>query len=147
MRITKKYTPEQQRRIDELCAMAPEQWEKICNGCGVCCLYKHRTMSGRIAYANVCCKYMDCETQKCKIYQNRLTQNFGCNKVDLDTVLNTKLLPRSCGYVEYIFGPAKNPAQIDWSRVRPMSDTEYEQLGLFEILAHVIPGSTRWNQR
>ena len=140
------YTPEQQKRIRELKNMTEEQWDAICKGCGMCCLCKLEYFKSTIFYTNLCCKHLDPSTQKCTIFERRFnTPGTSCAKVDLNVVLYSKCLPKTCGYIEYIFGPAKKPINVDWSSVRAVTPEESENFLL--AVRHRIRHSNHWNHR
>ncbi len=148
MKTIQNYTPEQQVRIAELRAMTPSQWDSICKGCGVCCLRKADIGFGVTLYMDLCCPHLDCQTHRCGIYNDRLTRRANrCYKVDIDVVLDGTLLPTSCGYREYIFGPAKYPAQVDWQKVKPISDSKWLKFSASRIAQHAIVDSMAWNMR
>ncbi len=148
MKITQTYTPEQQAHIDELRAMTPAQWESICKGCGACCIRKMNVGGGMVLYSDLCCNYLNCATQRCGIYNNRFKlRGNRCGKVDLPRVLAGQDVPASCGYVEYIFGPAKFPARVDWAKITPIKDKVYDKMSETELMFHILPESIRWNQR
>lgn len=148
MKITQTYTPEQQQRIAELRAMTPTQWESICKGCGVCCLRKVDLGFGPTVYMDLCCPHLNCENQRCDIYDRRLKVRASrCKKVDMDVVLDGTLLPSSCGYREYIFGPSKYQATVDWTKVRPITDKEWMKFNATRAAQHAIVDSLAWNFR
>ena len=141
-----EYTPEQLSRINELRNMTEPQWDSICRGCGVCCLFKVVFGKSRVYYTNICCENLDTKTKKCNIVEHRCERTGRkCAKVDLDVVLSDRLLARTCGYVEYIFGPAPRAININWSHVIPANQLDSEDFAT--VLRHRIPGSTRWNGR
>ena len=145
-------TTEQQKRVDALMHMNPQQWDAICKQCGICCLakmempIKDNPVSAddvKTIYLRQCCENFDKKTCKCSIYETRFDNKY-CKKVDINVVLENKLLPASCGYVEYIFGPAEFPARVDFNQVRPVSydeETSQEQL-----IKDVIKESVFWNR-
>ena len=149
-------TPEQQKRADELAKMTPTEWDAICKKCGICCLAKVElrmsdspdvdTNFVKTVYLNRCCEKFDSKTCRCSVYQTRLNRN-NCNKVNMDIVLDGKMVPASCGYVEYIFGPAPFPAQVDFNTVTPITDAEEENLSYDQIVKHAITNSVLWNER
>jgi len=65
----------------------------------------------------------------------------------MDVILEGKLLPASCGYVEYIFGPAPFPANIDFEMVWPISDAEMASMTFDNVKREIIPVSVLWNWR
>ncbi len=148
MLLGRGYSREQRRRIAELYMMGSEQWDTLCKRCGVCCLMKFGPNSKTTFFTDLCCSHFDCQTRQCNVYKNRLVIcRDTCKKIDLSVVLDGQMLPRSCGYVEYIFGPSQNPVNIDFKRVRPLPDHEFENMRPRQLFAHAIPGSIKWNQR
>ncbi len=136
-------TDEQAIRFLKLRQMAPDAYEKLCKGCGLCCLYKY-AVNRRVFYTRTCCEYLDTSTRRCRVYADRLGVQKGvCEKVTPDTVLRGGILPRTCGYVEYVFGPAKKQIKIDWARVKSSKGVN----GFTDILKSVILQSCRWNKR
>lgn len=141
-------TPEQQERVEQLRRMTPKQWDTICKKCGVCCLYKIQIISNRVFYLDRSCQYLNLKNHKCSVYKSRHQERpEGCQKITVDDVLAGEIVPASCGYCEYIFGPAKNPVAIDWSTVRPITDWLFESTSNMEKLFMIIPKSWKWNQR
>ena len=146
-------TPEQQKRADTLSHMTPKEWDSICKQCGICCLGKvgmpitDNPVSDddiKIIYLKHCCENFDKKTRKCSIYQTRF-KNPNCEKVDMNIILKSKILPSSCGYVEYIFGPAKVPAKVNFSKLRPVPYNE--EITMDQVVKDAIPGSFLWNER
>ncbi len=141
-------TPAQQERVAQLRRMTPREWDAICKKCGICCLIKFDMGGNQIVYIKRSCVHLDCNSRECKIYSERLTCRLGkCHKVDIDLVLAGGMVPDSCGYREYIFGPAKYPAVVDFSTVRPMDDLKIKRISPQEFFACIIPESIRWNNR
>lgn len=136
--------------------MTPREWDAICKRCGICCLIKINmcmvdeasgVVSGeRTAYLKQCCDKLDRETCQCTMYRARLGRS-SCKKVNMDIVLGGELLPASCGYVEYIFGPAPFPARVDFSQVRPVTEDGFSKMSMDEIDRDIIPESILWNLR
>lgn len=77
--------------------MDQAQWERLCDGCGRCCLIKvwH---ANRVKYAKVACQLMDIKTARCGDYDNRLSKVKNCYKITLDTLDKPGLLPETCAY-------------------------------------------------
>lgn len=138
-------TAEQQKRVNELRKMSPSAYEKICKGCGICCLHKIGTQNITL-YTKLCCDHLDLKTKRCKIYSKRLSANkYECTKVTPDLVLDGDLVPRTCGYVEYIFGPALQPINLDWSMVRHCNNLDLDDNCI--AINAIIPDSINWKQR
>ena len=57
--------------------MTKAEWEALCDGCGRCCLLKLEDIDApqetpqRYVYTSVACKLLDCETGRCRSYDNR----------------------------------------------------------------------------
>lgn len=143
-------TPEQQARADKLAQMTPGEWDAVCKQCGICCLAKYllfpdeESRYATTIYVKQCCENFDTKTHKCKVYQSRMKVPH-CEKVNMDVVLAGKLLPASCGYVEYIFGPAPFPAKVDFNQVHPVPYDEEQSIE--QIQKDTIKESFLWNQR
>lgn len=136
-----KLTDTQRMRIEEMKRMTPQEWDALCKNCGICCLYKAST-GNQVVYLSKCCKYLNKDTKQCEIYADRLTHRGSCcEKVTLNVVLDGELVPRTCGYVEYIYGPAPEQINLDWSMITkhepgtPMTPKDY------------IQESVLWNHR
>lgn len=141
-------TPQQRQRVQELENMSAQEWENLCKHCGVCCLAKVDTEMSTTLFMDYCCEHLDCATKKCKIYKDRINKQKGfCKKVTIDVILDNQLLPTSCGYVEYVFGPAKYPAKVDFTKVTPMSDSVFVRKTIGDILRHIIKDSINWHCR
>lgn len=144
---TKKLTPLQRQKIYELKTMPAEEYEKICKQCGVCCLCKMdlRPLETNTMFLRVHCAHLDVKTKRCNIYANRFRLAPDCCKVDMNIILHSDLIPDSCGYREYIFGPAKNPAIVDLENTCPENQVDFDNP--YEILSRIINESKNWTQR
>ena len=80
----KKLEPEfwKHKKLDEL---NNEEWEALCDGCGKCCLNKIE-IKGKIHFTRACCRFLDCKTCLCKIYEHRFEAMDDCRKIDLAAV-------------------------------------------------------------
>lgn len=101
-------------------------------------------MGGGTAYLRTVCKDLDLKTKKCTVYETRLNKP-NCKKVNLDVVLKGELIPASCGYSEFLYGPAEFPAKIDFQTLRPIKNMN--NMGLSDIMGLLIPESVLWNKR
>lgn len=78
--------------------MSREEWELLCDGCGKCCLNKLE-IKGKIRFTNTCCRFLDCKTCLCRIYENRFEKVPVCRDIDLDAVREKpRWLPKTCAY-------------------------------------------------
>ncbi len=154
--MKKKLTFAQQERVKELARLTPAEWDAICKRCGICCLRKvaicfEKDVAKYIGYngtlyLKLCCDHFNTKTKCCNIYQTRL-QASNCCKVDMDVILAGELLPASCGYVEYIFGPAPFPANVDFNMVRPIDNAKMARITSADAEKEIILKSFLWNLR
>lgn len=96
-----------------LTAMNQDQWEDLCDGCGLCCLHKLEDEdNGRVYYTQVACRLLDLNTCRCTDYENRLAQIPDCLTLNPDNVRELDWLPDSCSYRLVAYGqplPAWHP--------------------------------------
>ena len=75
------------------------EWEALCDGCGLCCLVKlEDDETHEIAYTKVACKLLDCQTGQCSDYLNRQQQMPDCIQLTPDMIDTIQWLPSSCAY-------------------------------------------------
>lgn len=78
--------------------MNHEEWEALCDGCGKCCLNKLE-IKGKIKFTNTYCRFLDCESCLCKIYEQRFAVVPDCRDIDLNAVREKpRWLPKTCAY-------------------------------------------------
>lgn len=79
--------------------MNPQEWESLCDGCGLCCLLKIEDEdSGKVFNTSVSCKQLDIESCRCRDYQNRLTDVPMCLQLTIDNLATLSWLPETCAY-------------------------------------------------
>ncbi|GAB6034055.1 YcgN family cysteine cluster protein [Galenea microaerophila] len=84
------------KTLDE---MTQEEWESLCDGCGLCCLNKLQDEeSGEIVYTRVVCPYSDLATGQCSDYANRSKNVPTCVPLTRERVAEFDWLPDSCSY-------------------------------------------------
>lgn len=109
-RITKKKPPEgkavdQQTKNkqwwhDGLEPLNEEQWEALCDGCGLCCLHKLQDdETDEFYYTSLSCNLLNTKTCECTDYANRFAKVPECLKLTKENY-NEALpwLPNSCSY-------------------------------------------------
>lgn len=81
--------------------MTSEQWESLCDGCGLCCLNKlENEDDGEIYYTDVACRLLETQTGcRCQHYTDRTRYVEHC-MVLTPANLNESLrwLPNTCAY-------------------------------------------------
>jgi uncharacterized cysteine cluster protein YcgN (CxxCxxCC family) len=82
-----------------LAEMSLEEWEALCDGCGICCLYKTEEEEGvEVLLTNIACRYLDLNTCTCQLYDERKSAMPTCIKLTPSKVKNIKWLPETCAY-------------------------------------------------
>lgn len=108
--LTEQYNP-QARFDDAASAVEPnfwqhkkledfskEEWELVCDGCGKCCLNKLE-IKGKIKFTSAVCRFLDCKSCLCKIYEHRFEVVPDCRDIDLAAVREKpRWLPKTCAY-------------------------------------------------
>lgn len=99
-----------------------EEWEKICNRCGKCCLIKlEDEETGDIYYTNVVCRYFDEEKCACTIYDKRTKLVPECLKLNQENVDKICWMPKSCAYRRLFEN--KPPCPVTTIKGRCISET------------------------
>ena len=79
--------------------MNTDEWELLCDGCGLCCLVKiEDEESGEVFNTSVSCRQLDVETCRCHDYQNRLSDVPMCIQLSLENLTQLDWLPETCAY-------------------------------------------------
>ncbi len=82
-----------------LSAMTLEEWEALCDGCGICCLFKVEDEdTGAVQLTNVACRYLDLDHGRCQLYEVRGSAMPSCIKLTPSKVEKLKWLPETCAY-------------------------------------------------
>jgi len=86
-------------KIKSLEQMSVDEWEALCDGCGLCCLVKIEDEdTGKIYNTSVSCKQLNIETCCCRDYKNRLTEAPMCIQLTSENLPELNWLPDTCAY-------------------------------------------------
>ena len=84
------------KRLEE---MSGEEWERLCDGCGRCCLHKLRDEdSDEVLFTNVACRLLDTSSCRCSDYAHRRRRVPDCEQLTPASVRAIDWLPPSCAY-------------------------------------------------
>ncbi len=79
--------------------MTADEWESLCDGCGLCCLVKIEDEdTGEVFNTTVSCKQLDIKSCRCRDYVNRLNDVPMCIQLTSDNLQQLDWLPKSCAY-------------------------------------------------
>lgn len=86
----------QQRELEDF---NPDEWERLCDGCGKCCLHKlEDEQSGEVVYTRVACKLLNSSSCRCRDYPNRQRKVKQCIQVTPEMARSGNSLPSTCAY-------------------------------------------------
>jgi uncharacterized cysteine cluster protein YcgN (CxxCxxCC family) len=86
-------------KIKPLAEMTPDEWESLCDHCALCCLQKVEDRnSGEIKVVGLSCEYLDIQTCRCLVYEDRQRINPDCILLTADSIQHKKWLPDTCAY-------------------------------------------------
>lgn len=86
-------------RQKSLLEMTNDEWESLCDGCGLCCLNKIEDDTlGEVRLTNVACRLLDGETCRCRDYPNRLSKVSDCLQLTPSRISSFNWLPKTCAY-------------------------------------------------
>lgn len=76
-----------------------DEWERLCDGCGRCCLQKLEDEdTGETFFTRIACRLLDIETCRCTDYENRFDYVSDCSNVYPINKEKHAWLPESCAY-------------------------------------------------
>ncbi len=82
-----------------LAEMSAEEWESLCDGCGLCCLIRFEDEeTGEILTTRVNCRLLDQRLCRCRDYENRKAHVPDCIKLTPRNIDALSWMPPSCAY-------------------------------------------------
>ena len=82
-----------------LAQLDSEEWESLCDGCGLCCLQKlEDDEDGSVYYTRIACKLLDLETCRCSDYAGRQQQVPDGVRLTPAQAGEFRWLPPTCAY-------------------------------------------------
>lgn len=82
----------------QLAELSRDEWEALCDGCGLCCLHRLVCDDDSIVTTNVVCKCFDIENGGCKDYADRFKVVPECMQLTMKRVKEFDWLPETCAY-------------------------------------------------
>lgn len=82
-----------------LSELSDSEWERLCDGCGRCCLKKLQDdNSGETLYTRVVCRFFEALTSRCTCYEQRTRLVADCVKVKNVNASAFDWMPMTCAY-------------------------------------------------
>jgi uncharacterized cysteine cluster protein YcgN (CxxCxxCC family) len=79
--------------------MTREQWESLCDGCGLCCLVRFEDVDiGEVIPTRVHCRLLDAATCSCSNYPGRKREVPDCISLTPALIPRLGWMPKSCAY-------------------------------------------------
>ena len=78
-----------------------EQWEALCDRCGLCCYRKYITGRGKnekTHFTRIACDLLDLNTGRCTDYENRFKKQKECTHLTKKNAGMFNWLPETCAY-------------------------------------------------
>ena len=87
-------------KVTPLQRMNKNQWEQLCDRCGICCLHKLQDeQTDEVVCTNVACKFFDLHNSCCSDYVNRKKNQLSCLTITYDLLEEAQYwLPETCAY-------------------------------------------------
>ena len=79
--------------------MTQNEWERLCDRCGRCCLHKlEDEETDDVYYTSVACKLLNTHSCQCSDYTNRKQQVPECTVLTISDIQHFHWLPKTCAY-------------------------------------------------
>lgn len=86
-------------KTKSLTQMSAQEWESLCDGCGLCCVIRFEDeVSGDIIPTRVHCKLFDSTACACSNYVERKFHVPDCIKLTPHNIEALEWMPKSCAY-------------------------------------------------
>ncbi len=86
-------------KTKKLAEMTPSEWESLCDGCAICCLYKLQDEDTQeVFYTDVACQLLDLKRCRCTAYAERSQMMPTCVVLTPALVETIDWLPETCAY-------------------------------------------------
>jgi len=86
-------------KIMSLNQLDQAEWDLLCDGCGICCLYKVMSPSGmKPRLTRVACRYLNLDTCTCEVYNQRHDRMPTCIELTVENIKQLTWLPETCAY-------------------------------------------------
>lgn len=85
--------------IKTLEELNPQEWEALCDGCGLCCLNRIQDdEDDEIYLTRVACRCYDIKAGQCSDYSNRFIKVDGCTQLTIERAAEFTWLLQTCAY-------------------------------------------------
>ena len=82
-----------------LSELSPDEWEAVCDRCGLCCLEKlEDPEKGEIYITSITCHFFELSKCHCLIYDHRHDLYSGCIELTPQNLRQLHWLPETCAY-------------------------------------------------
>jgi uncharacterized protein len=86
-------------KTKSLAELSPAEWESLCDGCAICCLYKLQDEdTGEVYYTDVACRLLDLKQCRCTAYTERARLMPSCVVLTPTLIETIDWLPSTCAY-------------------------------------------------
>lgn len=116
--------------------MTRDEWESLCDSCGICCLEKvEDEETGVIKLTAVSCDFLDTVTCRCLVYEDRFDLNRDCVELSADKLKHMAWLPNTCAYKSLSEG-----RELEWWHPLVSGDPNTVHEARISVRDRVVPG-------
>ena len=110
-----------------LAELSADEWESICDGCGLCCLIKlEDEETDEVFQTSVSCQLLNTESCQCRDYAHRFEKVSECVQVSLEKTEQFEWMPVSCAY-RLLY---ENKPLFDWHPLITQSADSVHEAGI-----------------